>query len=76
MIVFSAANLLAEDAVFEEDAAPRMVLENGAGEGPAWDPMLGLLFSGEGNIMRLSNAGLAVIVRCSSLGQVPWPVRK
>lgn len=36
---------------------PQLVLETGAGEGPAWDPELGLLCSGDGNIMRLDRNG-------------------
>ena len=36
---------------------PKLLQETGAGEGPAWDPHLGLLTSGEGNINRRSPAG-------------------
>ncbi|MEM7232244.1 MAG: SMP-30/gluconolactonase/LRE family protein, partial [Planctomycetota bacterium] len=36
---------------------PRMILREGAGEGPAWDPKLGLLFSGHGDIGRLDRRG-------------------
>ena len=42
-----------DSPVFAPGEQPQLVLEQGAGEGPAWDPQLGLLFSGEGNIMRL-----------------------
>ena len=36
---------------------PELVQETGAGEGPAWQPDLGLLTSGEGNINRRSRDG-------------------
>jgi len=43
--------------IFEGDQQPQLVLEQGAGEGPAWDPDLGLLFSGEGHILRFDRQG-------------------
>lgn len=45
---------LEADDIFA-DTRPRMILDEGAGEGPAWDPEIGLLFSGQGNIMRLTD---------------------
>ena len=36
---------------------PKLLQESGAGEGPAWNPELGLLTSGEGNINRRTPAG-------------------
>jgi gluconolactonase len=36
---------------------PSLVLEQGAGEGPAWHARYGLLFSGGGGINRLNDAG-------------------
>ena len=39
------------------DKAPKLVA-NGAGEGPAWDPQLGLLFSGNGGVNRFHDGKL------------------
>lgn len=36
--------------IFAPDAKPQLVLEHGAGEGPAWHPKHGLFFSGDGAI--------------------------
>ncbi|MDP6446627.1 MAG: SMP-30/gluconolactonase/LRE family protein [Pirellulaceae bacterium] len=52
----------ADDSVFA-DAKPTMVLEEGAGEGPAWDPKLGLLFSGHLGITRLDLEGKVTVFR-------------
>ncbi|MFT5524655.1 MAG: gluconolactonase [Pirellulaceae bacterium] len=41
----------------------KLVLPKGAGEGPAWDTKLGLLFSGAGNINRLDREGTLRIYR-------------
>lgn len=46
-------SLHAQDAILEPDAKPVQLLKKGAGEGPAWHPELGLLFSGEEGIGRL-----------------------
>lgn len=43
--------------VFEAGAKPQLVLETGAGEGPAWHPELGLFFSGPDGITRYSRQG-------------------
>lgn len=51
------ATKLAMGGEIFEGAEPKLVLQRGAGEGPAWDPKLGLLTSGGGNIMRLSIQG-------------------
>lgn len=45
------------DDIFAPNTKPQLVLHEAAGEGPAWDPKLGLLFSGEGSIMRLDRNG-------------------
>lgn len=42
---------------------PQQVLDKGAGEGPAWDPNLGLLFSGSGGINRLTREGRLEVFR-------------
>jgi len=66
-VIFGLCVLLAsqgrsEESVFEENAKPQLVAE-GAGEGPAWDPKLGMLFSGDGHIMRWDRAGKTSIYR-------------
>ncbi|MDB4803349.1 SMP-30/gluconolactonase/LRE family protein, partial [Verrucomicrobia bacterium] len=38
--------------VWTKGAKPQEILTSGAGEGPAWHPELGLLFSGDGNVQR------------------------
>ncbi len=38
--------------IWEPDAEPVEILKSGAGEGPAWHPELGILFSGDGHIQR------------------------
>lgn len=48
---------LAEDAVFEPGAEPVLVLEEGAGEGPAWHPSHGLFFSGGDGITLMKPDG-------------------
>ena len=48
---------LAAAPVFEGDNKATMILDKGAGEGPAWHPELGLLFSGGGAINRLDLDG-------------------
>lgn len=55
--------LTADDAIFEGDGHPQLVLEKGAGEGPAWDAKLGLLTSGDGGIWRLDRDGKQSIYR-------------
>lgn len=50
--------LRAESPVLAPGAKPVLLLESGAGEGPAWHPELGLLTSsGEGHIMRRDRDG-------------------
>ncbi len=45
------------------EGPPRMILEKGAGEGPAWHPKLGMLFSGGGHIQRLTRDGQLTVYR-------------
>ncbi|MFQ5734975.1 MAG: SMP-30/gluconolactonase/LRE family protein, partial [Planctomycetaceae bacterium] len=47
----------ADDPVFARNAKPKMLLERGAGEGPAWHPKLGLLMSGGGDVNRFGLDG-------------------
>lgn len=51
------------DAVFPAGAKAKMLLDKGAGEGPAWHPQQGLLMSGGGNINRFSLAGKSTVFR-------------
>ena len=41
-----------QPAILAPDASPGLLQERGAGEGPAWHPTLGLLTSGDGDIVR------------------------
>jgi gluconolactonase len=45
------------NSVLQPGSKPTLLSEEGAGEGPAWHPELGLLTSGGGNIMRRSKEG-------------------
>lgn len=53
----------ADDSILAAGAKPEMLQEQGAGEGPAWHPELGLLTSGEGNINRRDRDGKRSIYR-------------
>jgi gluconolactonase len=53
----------ADDAVFAPGAKPQLLQEEGAGEGPAWHPELGLLTSGGGHIWRRDRNGQATVYR-------------
>src|SRR6185437_8087230 len=64
LVVASPFAALAEEPIFAAGAKLKVVAARGsAGEGPAWDPMLGILTSGRGSIHRLSIAGRASIYR-------------
>src|SRR6185312_17203809 len=55
---------MAEEPIFAAGAKLKVEAEKGsAGEGPAWDPMLGILTSGRGGIHRLSIDGHTSIYR-------------
>lgn len=45
---------------------PKLVQEQGAGEGPAWHPELGLLTSGEGNINLRNKQGISSVYRSNA----------
>lgn len=69
-LVFAAAALpvpvlrAADAPIFEPDAKLKVVAEKGAGgEGPAWDPKLGILSSGNGHVMRVAPDGTASVYR-------------
>src|SRR5262245_37242788 len=53
----------AQDSILAPDAKPEMLQEQGAGEGPAWHPQLGLLTSGGGHIYRRDRDGKQSIYR-------------
>lgn len=53
----------AADSVVEPGAKPQLLQESGAGEGPAWHPELGLLTSGDGNMMRRDRDGKLSVYR-------------
>jgi gluconolactonase len=55
--------LLAAEAVFMPGTKAEMLAEQGAGEGPAWHPELGLLTSGGGHIWRRDKDGRQIIYR-------------
>lgn len=55
VLLFTAPLAAAE--VFPPGAKPTLLQEQGAGEGPAWHPELGLLTSGGGHIYRRDRAG-------------------
>lgn len=53
LLAGAVANLVsAQESVFVPGTKPELLQEQGAGEGPAWHPELGLLTSGEGHIYR------------------------
>lgn len=54
---------LADEAVVAPGEKPKLIAENGAGEGPAWHPELGLLTSGDGHIMRRDLDGKQSVFR-------------
>lgn len=57
VLTASSARSLAAEQIFEGDTQPEMVLESGAGEGPAWHPDFGLFFSGPRGINLLKTSG-------------------
>ncbi|MDB5391685.1 MAG: gluconolactonase [Planctomycetaceae bacterium] len=57
---------VAEEPILAPGAKPEMLQEQGAGEGPAWHPELGLLTSGEGNINRRDKLGKSTVYRAQA----------
>jgi gluconolactonase len=53
----------AAESILQSGAKPVLLQEQGAGEGPAWHPELGLLTSGGGHIYRRDRAGKTSIYR-------------
>jgi len=63
-LLFTSTSYAADDAIFEKNAKLKVLAEKGAGgEGPAWDPTLGVLMSGNDNIHRLDRDGKASVWR-------------
>src|SRR5205807_7470089 len=63
MIAFASPGQ-AEEPIFAPGAALRVEADDGSGgEGPAWDPELGVLSSGNGHTCRLTRDGKRVIFR-------------
>ncbi len=56
----------AGEPILAPDAKPKLLLEAGAGEGPAFHPELGLLFSGHDGIGRLALDGKASLHRAKA----------
>ena len=57
VLTASSGRSLAAEQIFENGTQPEMVLESGAGEGPAWHPDFGLFFSGPRGITLLKTSG-------------------
>lgn len=61
-VALSPLALAADEPIFESGAKLKVEAEKGVGgEGPAWDPKLGVLMSGNGSINRLDNDGKASV---------------
>ena len=56
----------ADDSILAPGAKPELLQDQGAGEGPAWHPELGLLTSGEGNINLRSKDGTTAVYRAGA----------
>jgi gluconolactonase len=54
------------DPVIAPGAEPKLLAKEGAGEGPAWHPELGLLFSGDKGIGRFSRDGKLSLYRAGA----------
>ena len=62
-MLFSTASIATENVIVEPGQSPVMLQEEGAGEGPAWHPDLGLLTSGGGHIYRRDLTGKSSVYR-------------
>ena len=63
-LFLTASVLAAAEPIFEPGAKLKVVAEKGvAGEGPAWDPKLGILTSGNGHLNRIDREGKSSIHR-------------
>ena len=67
VVILYATPARAEEEVFPRDAGLKVEAANGAGgEGPAWDPKLGVLTSGNGHTYVLDRSGRSRIFRRDS----------
>ena len=67
LLVLTTGSLHADDAIFEPGAKLKIEAGKGsAGEGPAWDPKLGILTSGHDGIHRLSIDGKSSVFRAKA----------
>src|SRR5439155_3365109 len=62
-LIAASASVDADERIFQAGARPELLQEQGAGEGPAWHPQLGLLTSGGGHIYRRDRDGKISIYR-------------
>ncbi len=64
LVMLVASPVVAQQAIFAPGARLKIEAGDGAGgEGPAWDPKLGVLTSGNGHIYQLDRAGKSRIFR-------------
>ncbi|MFO0967423.1 MAG: SMP-30/gluconolactonase/LRE family protein [Gemmataceae bacterium] len=63
LLVLVASVRAGEEKIFEPGAKLQVVAKKGGGEGPAWDPELGVLSSGDGHVMRHARDGKSSIHR-------------
>jgi gluconolactonase len=63
LLLLFAPMAVAEEPILAPNAKLEEVVAKGAGEGPAWDPTLGILTSGDGHIFRYSLDGKSTIYR-------------
>src|SRR5436305_14735945 len=64
VLAVGSAAVLGQEPIFAPGAKLKAEAGNGAGgEGPAWDPKLGVLSSGNGHIMRLDRDGKSSVYR-------------
>src|SRR5207247_10207287 len=62
-LIAASASVDADEQIFQAGARPELLQEQGAGEGPAWHPQLGLLTSGGGHIYRRDREGKVSVYR-------------
>ncbi|HMC11333.1 MAG TPA: SMP-30/gluconolactonase/LRE family protein, partial [Pirellulaceae bacterium] len=63
LVAATSIDVAADESIIAPGAKPELLQEQGAGEGPAWHPELGLLTSGSGHIWRRDRDGKASIYR-------------
>lgn len=63
LVLLASTNAFSADSILAPGTKPELLAEQGAGEGPAWHPELGLLTSGDGHIYRRDKNGQQSIYR-------------